>query len=119
MIAVNSSEREKKIANEISKSFDRDKIMVLSDKTISQLMPIVACCNLSICNDTSFQHLSCQLNVPTLILRFDTPAAYSSYSKLQYSILPNGYSEVNHDTRADPDLISVGMVLAKAFSLIN
>ena len=119
VIAVDSSEREKKIANEISKSFDRDKIMVLSDKTISQLMPIVACCNLSICNDTSFQHLSCQLNVPTLILRFDTPAAYSSYSKLQYSILPNGYSEVNHDTRADPDLISVGMVLAKAFSLIN
>lgn len=79
VIALNSSENEKKIENEIVKSFNKNKTMVLSDKTISQTMPIIACCNLSICNDTSFQHLSCQLNVPTIILRFDTPSAYSSY----------------------------------------
>lgn len=119
VIAVDSSEREKKIANEIIKCFDKNKTLVLSNKTIGQTMPIIACCNLSICNDTSFQHLSCQLNVPTLILRFDTPSAYSSYSKLQYPILPEGYSEINHDTRADPTLITVDKVLIKALSLLN
>ena len=82
-------------------------------------MPIISLCNLSICNDTSFQHISCQLNVPTIILRFDTPAAYSSYSKLQYSILPKGYVEVNHDTRADTSLITVDMVLEKSLALLN
>ena len=119
VIAIDSSERERKVANEITKSFNKNKTMVLSDKTISQSMPIIACCDLSICCDTSFQHLSCQLNVPTLILRFDTPSAYSSYSKLQYPVLPKGYSKVSHNTRADPALISVEMVLDKANNLLN
>ena len=119
VIAVDSSEREKEIADEIIKSFEKNTVMILSDKTISQIMPIIACCDLSICNDTSFQHLSCQLNVPTLILRFDTPDAYSSYSKLQHSIFPEGYSKIDHDTKADPNLISVNKVLAKALELLN
>ena len=93
--------------------------MVLSEKTISEAMPIISCCDLSISNDTSFQHLSCQLNVPTIILRFDTPDAYSSYSKLQYPLLPDGITNINHDTRADPALISVDKVLEKAFTLLN
>ncbi len=119
VIAVDSSEREIKIANKIIESFDKNKIMLLSNKTISQAMPIIACCNLSVCNDTSFQHLSCQLNVPTLILRFDTPSAYSSYSKLQHPILPEGYSEVNHNTRANPNLINVDKVFNKIIALLN
>lgn len=119
IIALDSSEKEKKISSEIANVFDKKKIIFLCDKTISQLMPIISLCNLSICNDTSFQHISCQLNVPTIILRFDTPAAYSSYSKLQYSILPKGYAEVNHDTRADTSLITVDMVLEKSLALLN
>jgi len=119
IIAVDSSEREEKIANEIIKSFGKDKTISLGNKTISQTMPIISCCNVAICNDTSFQHLSCGLNVPTLILRFDTPDAYSSYSKFQYSILPEGYAKINHDSRADPSLISVDTILAKTLKLIN
>jgi heptosyltransferase II len=119
IIALGSSEREIKISEKITKSFEKNKTTILSDKAISEAMPFIASCHLSICNDTSFQHLSCQLNVPTLILRFDTPSAYSSYSKLQYSILPKGYSDVNHDTKADPTLISVDDVLDKSFSLLN
>jgi ADP-heptose:LPS heptosyltransferase len=119
VIAVDSSDRERKISNEIIKSFSKEKIMLLSEKTISETMPIISCCNLSISNDTSFQHLSCQLNVPTIILRFDTPDAYSSYSKLQYPLFPDGLTNINHDTRADPALISVDKVLKKAFNLLN
>ena len=119
IIAVDSSEREKKIANEIIQSFDKNKTMSLSNKTISQTMPIISCCSVSICNDTSFQHLSCGLNVPTIILRFDTPDAYSSYSKFQYSVLPEGHSKINHDSRADPSLISVDQILNKVIKLIN
>jgi len=119
VIAVDSSDREREISNEIIKSFSKNKTMILSEKTISEAMPIISCCDLSISNDTSFQHLSCQLNVPTIILRFDTPDAYSSYSKLQYPLLPDGITNINHDTRADPALISVDKVLEKAFTLLN
>jgi len=119
IIAVDSSERERKIANNLVECFDKNKTMILSNKSISEAMPIIACCNLSICNDTSFQHLSCQLNVPTLVLRFDTPSAYSSYSKLQYPILPDGYSKINHDSRVDPSLIDVDKVLTQSLSLLN
>ena len=119
IIAVDSSEREKKIASEIIKSLDKAKTMTLSDKTISQAMPIISCCNVAICNDTSFQHLSCQLNVPTLILRLDTPDAYSSYSKLQHPVFPEGYSKIDHDTRADPSLIDVDKVFTKTLELIK
>ena len=119
VIAVNSSEVEKKIADEITSAFDKNKTMTLSDKNIFQSMPFIFCCSIAICNDTSFQHLSCQLNVPTLILRFDTPDAYSSYSKLQHSIFPEGYTKIDHDTKADPNLISVDKVFAKVLELIN
>tara|TARA_Y100000590_G_scaffold369016_1_gene429984 strand:- start:511 stop:1446 length:936 start_codon:yes stop_codon:yes gene_type:complete len=119
VIAIDSSEKEKKIYDEIAKNFNNNKIITLSGKTISQVMPIIACCNLSICNDTSFQHLSCQLGVQTIILKLDSPAVYSSYSKLQHSILPKGYSEVNHNTKANPDLIDVDKVFTKALELIN
>jgi len=119
IIAVDSSEREQKIANEITKNFKREKIILLSDKSIGQTMPFIASCEIAICNDTSFQHLSCLLNVPTIILKFDTPSAYTSYSILQHSILPEGYLEVNHDTRADPNLIRVDKVFAKVQELIN
>jgi len=119
IIAADSSKREKEIANKIIESFDKNKTMSLSDKKIDETMPIISCCNIAICNDTSFQHLSCQLNVPTLVLRFDTPSAYSSYSKLQYPILPDGYSEIDHNTKADPSLISVEKVLTKTLELIK
>ncbi len=119
IIAVDSSEKEQKIANEIIKNFQKEKIMLLSDKSISQSMPFIANCKISICNDTSFQHISCLLNVPTIILKFDTPSAYTSYSTLQHSILPEGYSEVDHDTRADPELIKVDKVFSKVLELIN
>ena len=119
VVAGDSSEREREIVKEIIKPFDQSKVLTLNDKTISQSMPFIACCDLSICNDTSFQHLSCQLNVPTLILRFDTPSAYSSYSKLQHSIFPEGYSEINHDTKANVDSIPVEKVFNKSFSLLN
>ena len=118
IIAVDSSEREKKIAAEIVKSIGKNNTMVLSEKSISQIMPLITCCQLSLCNDTSFQNLSCQLNTNTIILRFDTPSVYSSYSKLQHPILPEGYSEVNHNSKANPSLISVEKVFEKALSLL-
>ena len=119
IIAIDSSEREQKIGNEIVKNFKKEKIMLLADKSISQSIPFIASCTISICNDTSFQHISCLLNVPTIILKFDTPSAYTSYSILQHSILPDGYSEVDHDTRADPNLIKVDKVLNEVLKLIN
>ncbi len=119
IVAVDSSEKEQKIANEITSNFKKEKIMLLSDKSIGQAMPFIASCSISICNDTSFQHISCLLNVPTIILKLDTPSAYTSYSTLQHSILPEGYSEVDHDTRADPSLIKVEKVFNKVIELIN
>lgn len=118
-IALDSSEKEINISKKILNEFKDEKIKILAKKKISELMPIISCCDISICNDTSFQHLSCQLNVPTIILRFDTPSAYSSYSKLQYSILPKGYSEVDHNTKANPSLISVDTVLERSLQILS
>ena len=53
---------------------------------------------MSICNDSSFSHLSSALGVKTIVLMADTPLVYGSYSSLMHPILPEGESTVSHDT---------------------
>ena len=57
---------------------------------ISETLPIIKNCDISICNDTSFSHLSAALGVKTIILMTDTPLLYGNYSPKMYPILPEG-----------------------------
>ena len=50
---------------------------------------------------------------PSFIILLDTPRAYSDYSTNQKRILPPNINldEVTHDSRFDPNLISVDMII--------
>ena len=72
-------------------------------------MPIIKNCKISICNDSSFSHLSAALGVKTIVLMSDTPLLYGSYSPRMYPIIPDGEISVKHNTlgkdKINPDKI--------------
>ena len=61
-------------------------------------MPIIKNCNISICNDSSFSHLSSGLDIDTIVLISDTPLLYGSYSSRMFPIIPDGENTVTHNT---------------------
>ena len=65
---------------------------------IIETLPILKNCNLCVSNDTSFSHISAALGVKTITLLSDTPLLYGSYSSLMTPILPEGETNVTHDT---------------------
>ena len=62
------------------------------------MFPIIKNCNIAICNDSSFSHLSAALNIPTIVLMTDTPLLYGSYSPRMHPIIPDGEKTVKHNT---------------------
>ena len=93
----------------------------LSQKTISELIPIISLCNLYIGNDSFGHHITSQCGIPSIILMLDTPRAYSDYSVNQHRIIPTGTNidSISHDSRLDPDQIEVDQVYKKILSLLN
>ena len=81
----------------------------LNHLQISETLPIIKNCNISVCNDSSFSHLSAALNIPTIVLMADTPLLYGSYSPQMHPIIPDGQKSVTHDTlgknKINPDKI--------------
>ena len=61
-------------------------------------MPVIKICDLSICNDSSFSHLSSALNIKTIILMADTPLIYGNYNTNMFPIIPEGEKTVKHGT---------------------
>ena len=107
---------EKKIVDEIINRVGENSATSLANKTIKEIISIIADVNLYIGNDSFGQHLSCQCGKPSIILLLDTPSAYSEYSKNQYQIVPDGASikDISHDSSFDPNTIKVETVLNKA-----
>ena len=97
-LAAGSNEIEEKIINKILSSKHKDKCIVLNKLKISETLPIIKNCNISVCNDTSFSHLSAALGLETIVLMTDTPLLYGSYSPKMHPILPDGEKIVTHDT---------------------
>tara|TARA_B100001123_G_scaffold129442_1_gene150377 strand:- start:729 stop:1700 length:972 start_codon:yes stop_codon:yes gene_type:complete len=97
-IVAGSNEKEEEIVNTILNSEYKDKCITLNKLRISETLPIIKNCNISICNDTSFSHLSAALGVETIVLMTDTPLLYGSYSPRMHPILPDGEKVVTHDT---------------------
>ena len=83
--------------------------MPLDDLSIKDTLPVIKNCDLSICNDSSFSHLSAALKIKTITLMADTPLIYGSYSSKMYPIIPNGEKTVTHNTlgkeKIDPQKI--------------
>ena len=97
-IATGNAKEEIEILDQITKSDLKEFCIPLNNLNISKIIPIIKNCNVSICNDSSFSHLSAALNIPTIVLMADTPLVYGSYSTLMHPILPEGVNTVSHDT---------------------
>ena len=85
---------------------------------LKETLPYIKNCNISICNDSSFSHLSAALGIPTIVLMADTPIIYGSYSPRMHPILPDGVKEVKHDTLGK-DKINAQKIYEKFEFLIN
>ena len=81
-------------------------------------MPLIKNCNLSICNDTSFSHLSAALGVKTITLMADTPLIYGNYSSKMFPIIPDGEETVSHNTLGK-EKISSQKIFDKFIEIIN
>ena len=97
-LATGTNEEEQNILNEILSSEFKEKCIPLDKIKIKETLPIIKNCNIAVCNDSSFSHLSAALNVPTIVLLSDTPLMYGSYSPNMYPIIPDGEETVTHDT---------------------
>jgi len=98
-LATGKDIEEQKILSEILNTKHVNKCYALDDLDLSEILPIIKNCNVAICNDSSFSHLSSALGVRTIVLIADAPLLYGSYSPKMYPIIPDGETTVTHGTR--------------------
>ena len=97
-LATGKNEEEQLILKSIISSY-KEICVSLDNNLISEILPIIKNCKISICNDSSFSHLSAALNIPTIVLMSDTPLLYGSYSPNMYPIIPDGMNDVSHNSK--------------------
>ena len=117
-LATGKNDDEQRILNEILNSKFKDKCIPLDNLSIEDTLPIIKNCNISICNDSSFSHLSSALGIKTITLMADTPLIYGSYSSKMYPIIPDGENTVSHNTFGK-DRINPNKIFDKFLSIIN
>ena len=108
-LATGKNKEEQEILKEILNTEFKDKCIPLDDLSIRETLPIIKNCDISICNDSSFSHLSSGLGIKTIILMADTPLIYGNYSSRMYPVIPDGENTVTHNTlgkeKINPDKI--------------
>ena len=117
-LATGKNDEEQKILNEIKISELKNDCQSLDNLSINQCLPIIKNCDVSICNDSSFSHLSSALGVETITLMADTPLIYGNYSSKMHPILPDNVNEVTHGTLGK-DKINPQKILNKLNSIIS
>jgi heptosyltransferase-2 len=90
----------------------------LDNFSIKEILPIIKSCNLSICNDSSFSHLSAALGIKTITLMADTPLIYGSYNSKMVPIIPDGEETVTHNTLGK-EKINSQKIFDKIIEIIN
>ena len=116
-LATGKDEEEQLILKSILSSY-KEICISLDNNSISEILPIIKNCKISICNDSSFSHLSAALNVPTIVLMSDTPLLYGSYSPNMYPIIPDGMENVSHNSRGK-EKINPEKIFKKFKSIIS
>ena len=117
-LATGKKDEEQKILNQILNSKFKDRCVSLDNLSITDTLPIIKNCNVSICNDSSFSHLSSALGIKTITLMADTPLIYGSYNSKMYPIIPDGETTVKHNTFGK-DKINPDKIFDKFISIIN
>ena len=96
-LATGNKNEEIEIMNEIV-NYHKNVCTPLNELSISETLPVIKNCNIAVCNDSSFSHLSAGLGKPTIVLMSDTPIIYGSYSSKMHPIIPDGVENVTHGT---------------------
>ena len=117
-LATGKKEEEQKILNEILKSELKEKCIALDNFSLKEIMPIIANCKVSVCNDSSFSHLSSALGIQTIVLMSDTPLLYGNYSTRMHPIIPDGENTVTHNTLGK-DRINPNKIFEKLKNILN
>ena len=117
-LATGKNYEEQIILNEILKSKFKDLCIPLDDLSIRETLPIIKNCNLSVCNDSSFSHLSAALGIKTITLMADTPLIYGNYSSKMFPIIPDGSETVTHNTLAK-EKINPNKIFDRILSIIS
>jgi len=117
-LATGKNSDEQSILTEIMNSSFKDSLISLDDLSIKDTLPIIKNCNVSICNDTSFSHLSSALGIETITLMADTPLMYGNYSSKMHPIIPDGEETVSHNTLGK-DKINPDKILQKLKNILN
>ena len=117
-LATGKDNDEQLILNEILKSKYKDLCVPLDNLSIKETLPIISNCNLSICNDSSFSHLSAALGIKTITLMADTPLIYGNYSSIMYPIIPDGEQTVTHNTLGK-EKINSEKILNQIFKILD
>ncbi len=117
-LATGKNSEEQLILNEILNSKFKNFCHRLDNLTIKETLPVIKCCDLSICNDTSFSHLSAALNIKTITLMADTPLIYGNYNSKMFPIIPDGENTVGHNTLGK-EKINPEKIFNKIIEIIN
>ena len=117
-LATGTKKEEQEILNKIKNSELGFQCETLDQLSLNECLPIIKNCSISICNDTSFSHLSSALGIQTITLMADTPLMYGNYSSNMYPIIPDGEITVSHNTRGK-DKINPDKIYEKLLSIIN
>ena len=117
-LATGKEIEEQEILNEILQSKFKNFCTRLDNLTIREILPLIKSCNVSICNDSSFSHLSSALGIKTITLMADTPLIYGDYSSKMFPIIPEGEKTVTHNTLGK-DKIDPQKIFEKFIEIIN
>ena len=117
-LAAGSNVAEQQIVDHILNSNHKNNCITLNKMDIVETLPIIKNCDLAVCNDSSFSHISAALKIKTLVLMTDTPLVYGSYSSYMTAVLPEGLRSVTHDTLGK-DKINPEDIYIKAKKILN
>ena len=98
LLATGTKKEEQIILNEILNTELNSKCFSLDKLNLIEILPIIKNCDIAVCNDSSFSHLSSALGIQTIVLMSDTPLLYGNYSPRMHPIIPDGEVSVKHDT---------------------
>tara|TARA_B110001450_G_scaffold223713_1_gene220996 strand:- start:303 stop:1268 length:966 start_codon:yes stop_codon:yes gene_type:complete len=97
-LATGKDIEEQKILYEILNTEYKNKCTRLDDLSLGEILPVIKNCDISVCNDSSFSHLSSALGIKTIVLMADTPLLYGNYSSKMFPIIPDGQNVVTHNS---------------------
>ena len=117
-LATGQNIEEQLILKKIINSEFRNQCIALDNLSIKDCLPVIKKCDISVCNDTSFSHLSSALGINTITLMADTPIMYGNYSSKMYPIIPDGETTVSHNTLGK-DKINPDKIFDKLISILN